>query len=276
MSQGIVGAFSCVLTIFSSSCFGAETFEEVLQEIEANAPKISSWSADLLMRTTVAGMQMDYTGELAGKGQATAMTARMLAGGQTMNMKTVIDEAGVQWIETDAGGVQQIMKIDRSKLEGLEEGAGALAGFGASGMSPTQSPREMLEMYGKLYDLDVEGAESVNGVDTYVLAGTMTDDAKNTLGPSLSQVQAMGASMDWVELAVGQKDGFVRRVRMGSPDSPFLTIDFKNVKINPSLNADRFTYEPPEGAHVMDMTATVQQTLDNQQPSVSVETGDQN
>ncbi len=271
MKQCIL-AFSCVLLLVPSIAQAAEpqTYEEVLEALQSSREAIVSWSSDTVMSMSMGGMTMILSGTMKGKGESLSSEISMDMLGQSIKMRSVTDADGIQWIEMDMMGETQVIKMDMGQLKEL---SGALAGssfpgtMGGSPFGAPESPVNLLESYGEMYDMTLRGREDLDGIAMYILEGKLKESLKEMLDP-LGAAEEMGFSMDKIVIYVGVDDGFVRKtVMLGADDTPFMTNEFMNVVLNPVLDDSLFEYTPPEGVEIMDMSKTLDGGLAGDQSS---------
>ncbi len=112
-------------------------------------------------------------------------------------------------------------------------------------------PRQSAESYNKRFKLAYAGKEKLKGTEIYVLHGELRDEFRKQL-PADSHADAMFGA---VRVTYGVKDGFPRSVEMlGTDGVAWMTRTFKNVKLNGKIDDAVFTYTPPAGVQVIDMS----------------------
>lgn len=233
-----------------------ETFEELLGMVEKTASEIKAWSADMEMEMAMMGMEIKTSGKMTASGgrMFTQMTTNTM--GQDMKIRTILGEDGIQWTEVNVMGRPQVMKVDVKTITG---GASTATGGGPGqpgGMG--QNPRDMLRQYNEMYEMSITGSDTLDEIEVFLLEGKLKEGMEKAIDPTGAMAN-MGMTMDAIRIAIGKKDSFVRKMEMiSSEGKPFMTMLFKNVKLNIDVDESLFTYTPPEGVQVMDMTAMVQ------------------
>jgi outer membrane lipoprotein-sorting protein len=92
------------------------------------------------------------------------------------------------------------------------------------------------------YELEMLADEKVNGADAWVIQGTPKKDSS-------------AGQMGKVRYSFNQENGLlVKMVTDDQAGNPAITIEFTDIKLNPSIDASRFKFEAPDGVQVMDMT----------------------
>lgn len=230
------------------------TYEEILESIAEATASVKTWSADVEMQMNMGGMKINSTGEMFGAGDRVVSDLAMEIGGQLIEVKSVLGDDGIQWTETKAMGQTQIIKLDMSTFDGSEEGSSTMSG--GPGQGSAQDPSKMFEQLGKIYDMTLIGNEVMDGTDTYIVEGTVKEEALKDLDPS----GAAGMTPSKIRVALGTEDGFIRKLeQINANGKSFLTMTFSTIKINPPIDDSVFRYTPPEGANVIDGTKMLTQ-----------------
>lgn len=228
------------------------------------AEDVKTWSADVNTKMGMQGMNMNMKSSMQGIGDQFTATMDMQMPGQSMKMRSVVDNDNMMWIEMDMGGFKQIMKMDMALVQQLGGGNPA-SQFGGGGNTPfntNQHPLKGVADLESLYNMKLEGPADVNGAPAYVVSGTMKDDAAETIGQAPGGAAAMAEMMSGVRMAVRQSDYFPLQIQMLGPNGDAaLTIDYENIQVNPEIDPSIFDYTPPPGANVMDMTPILRQQL---------------
>ena len=272
--------FACIAVVLTAApAYSQDTksVDDILKEMVDAIAGVKSWTADIEMNMNMMGMEMATTGQMkqAGKRSAMEMTMKMqmpgleelaanasginqMMGGITM--KTIMDEDGIQWTEMNMMGQLQVMKMDMNKMmEASDEMFGFSGMMGAGNPFDIMGdPTKMLAMYKEFMDFELDGKDVLNGIEVYVLKGSMKLGMEE-LNPGMEALQSIAPGMDSlmndITMKVGIEDGFVRETSMGEIDGkPIMVMRMNNVKLNVELDESTFRYEPPTGATVMDMT----------------------
>jgi len=234
-----------------------KTTEEVLKDIGAKSAKIQTYAADYDIAMNMGGMAMNLGGDIKGKDKLMAMTMNINMMGQQIAMKMITDNTGMTWMDMDMMGQKQVMKMDMTQAQQMQQQMmpGMPSGMGG----PQNDPRKAAEQHSQMFDLSYTGKEKHGDEDVYVLAGKLKDTAKSSLaaGPAGNAAAGIDVSsmMSSARLKIGVKDGFPRSAEiLGNDDKPWMTQTYKNVKLNASLDDAQFSYTPPAGVQVMDMS----------------------
>ena len=100
----------------------------------------------------------------------------------------------------------------------------------------TFSPNKYLFQYPENFYSDLDGTETLNGKDVYVL----------TLKPR------EGGYVKSAKLWVGKDDWIIKKIYIVTEEST-ATYSLKNVQTNTGVSNSKFTFTPPEGTEVIDM-----------------------
>jgi len=186
-------------------------------------------------------------------------------GGQKMKMLMIFDGKH-QWSEArlGQGGRSLPTQVNRIVLSGLTTterpfdtgfhlmGSGLFAGEDLPG-----TVRTLL----RLYDLKSVRTEKVDGVLCDVLEGTLNEVAfaahlrKSRQDPTNLAAQGMKNSMRFARLYFARSDHFIRKYESGTKRDNLVTFaSLSKVRLNPRLPADTFSYTPPPGVTVQDVT----------------------
>lgn len=212
----------------------AQTLEEIAQKLAEAYQKVESLSADF--RTTqnisMGGMEqkMDLKGEmemLRDGGQLKVrmeQTGQQSFAGQQQDIKMLMVSDGVNtWVLNEQGDGQKMAMKMKAEPE------------------QAQDPKAMLEAMREAGDVKVVGDEQIDGQDTWVLEIT----------PSGPAAQAMARQKMWFRKDIGMQ---VQMIGYDASGKEVMKSVVTDVKLNPSIPEDRFTFTPPEGVQVMDMT----------------------
>jgi outer membrane lipoprotein-sorting protein len=120
---------------------------------------------------------------------------------------------------------------------------------------------KMLEMYKALMDFELAGKDVVNGIEVYVLKGSMKIGMEES-DPAMEALRSLAPGMDSfmsdITMRVGIEDGFICETSMGEINGePIMVMRMNNVKLDVEIDESTFRYEPPAGITVMDMTEMI-------------------
>jgi hypothetical protein len=273
----IIACIALVLTAAPAYSQDTESVDDILKKMVDAMSGLKSWTADIEMNMNLMSMEMSTTGQMkqAGKRSAMEMTMKMqmpgleglgelademdkMMGG--IKMKTVMDEDGIQWTEMNMMGQLQVMKMDMNKMMEASSEMAGLSGImgGGNPFELMGDPVKMLEMYKALMDFEFVGKDVLDGIEVYVLKGSMKIGIEES-NPAMEALSALAPGMDSITsditMKVGIEDGFVRETTMGEMDGkPIMVMRMKNVKLDVEIDESTFRYEPPAGVTVMDMT----------------------
>lgn len=236
----------------------AQDATEIIEELKSKIGDLKSFSADMTMTMGMAGMMIESEGKVIVLDDKMALDMTMDMMGQKMATRSVLDATGMMWSETDFGGMKQIVKMDMNKMvEQSAEMTGLPAPSGGLGGNPVEAVEQMLNTF----DLQLDGKDTINGVEVYRLSATVKDELKGQMDPT-GQMANMGVSLGGVRMAFGIEDGFPREYAMlDDGGNPIMSMAYSNLVLNPEIDASIFNYTPPEGAQVMDMTAMIEQQM---------------
>jgi hypothetical protein len=265
-----------VITLGSACAFAADpsNIEELKAAFKPFEGENTSYTADyaMTMDMTATGQpeaaamgEMNASGGMKAKGDKMLMNMTMSMGVQGQSMEMKMDMHTVDTTMTmimDMNGMKQAMKMDMSVLSGMAEKLGvpeAALNSSNMGMGMMGDPSKMLEQYGQMYDLVLEGKETVNGEETYIVSAKMKAETLENFS-KVPMLQAQ-ASMyeDAQKIYLGVKDGFVRKMTMGN----YMTITYSNVNLGATVTDAELAVELPGNIQVMDLTPMLEQMYGN-------------
>lgn len=161
---------------------------------------------------------------------------------------TMVHDGEFIWTEMDnpmAGG-KQVMKMSAEAAKDMQ----AQAGFGGGFSSEQLDPAAQAKMLAEMMDLAVTSIEG----GTVRLEGAMTEEFKEKMGAGAAIFGENG--MGKVILTLDEKTGAMRKMVMGDVANPLITMNYEDMKLIPAgdLPADAFSYTPPDGVQVQDMS----------------------
>jgi hypothetical protein len=259
-------AVGAVLILASASLAAqeAKSFADLVEIFRSKNLKYESWTNDYEMDMAMQGMTLSGRGTQTAKGDRMVQNMTMDVMGQTMSVKSVVDENGIMWSETNAMGQHMVMKMDMSVMMKLSEEMAGLdfPGMGDGFNNLNQDPLEVLESFSAMYQAESIAEETKDGVPVYTIKARLQDGASEGYDPT-GMMAAMGMSMDKMDLSIGREDGFMRHMAiLGADGAPIMTMAMKNLKFNVDIPDATFEYTPPAGVQIMDMTEQMQEMLD--------------
>jgi len=215
----------------SSVAVADEKLDAVEKELIKAWEKFESMTADVTMNMNMQGMTNKGTGtfEIDNKGGKDKfrmeMNSEMDMGGQKMtNTTSTVGDGEFVYSVNEAMGQKTAMKMKPGQ-----------------GQASAPVGRQMFDSLKEQFDLKVLPDETVDGDAAYVL------EAKPK--------QSMGSPIAMMKMYFVKKHGIMVKMRgMDAAGTEVMTMDYKNVKINPKIDASRFVFKAPEGVQVMDMT----------------------
>lgn len=265
MKTAMIGLM-CIGLMLTRGAFAADptNFEELKDYVAKKAGTYETYRMDLNMSANVQGMDMTYTGKIAGKGKQTKMDMDMDMMGQLMKMSMITDADNVLHMLVDGAGQKQAIKMDLNVLKDLAEEMGVPESMlNQNSMTGVGNPSEMLEQFDEYYDVEFKGKEKLDGEDVYVIGATINEETLKTMASNPTMAQGVAAMKVGTTVYVSAKDGFVRKTVQGAPDQPTVTMTFTNIELNPSIPDETFVFKAPEGMQVMDMTDMLRAQLGN-------------
>ncbi len=232
---------ACVLIVVAmlghSAAVRAETLADVEKFIGDKWDKLKSASYDMEMSSNNEGQGYSMKMTSAGKSEVmrdgdkvkihmdTKTTNDMVAAGnstKTEMLSTMVVDGEFAYTMMDNSGQKSVMK---TKAQSFSDGAGG-KGF-----------LKMLKEHGELALLP---DETVDGKATYVIEG---------------KAKGAAAGGQNSKYYFSKENGMVIQSVSGSADGKAKTImKITNIKIDPAIAADRFTFTAPAGVQVTDMT----------------------
>jgi len=223
-----------------------KTADEVVLFAGEKMATYKTWSADYRQSMNMMGMAMNMNGKISFQ-QPTAMrmAIEMIMMGSTNQMLMVQGADKIMWQEMHVMGQNQIMKMDLNKIPTNSPMAAAMS-------AQMSNPQEQWKKSREMYDFTLVGAETVSGQPVYVLEGVMKKDAKLPAGQQAEMMKMMGKT----RMCIGKNDGFFYKMEQFDKENAtiVMTMEFSNIKLNPTFAADTFKYEPAKDAKVTDMT----------------------
>ena len=253
-----------------------QSYEDLLKILQPKLDQLETYSADMEMSMNMGSMSMNFGGKMQGKGTKSATSVDIDMLGQQISTRTVVDGTGTAWMDMDMMGQRMVMKMN---MEDMMEMSNEMMGGGlgnALGGGASQDPRRMLAMMNEMYEMTPAGMADIDGTKVYVVGGNLRDEVYGAANGETDDPDVDAdaedipfdpatilGTMSGVRLYLGAEDGFVRKMEMVADDgSVTMTQNYKNVVINAPIDDSVFTFTPPDGVEVMDMTGMMQAAVD--------------
>jgi len=236
---------------------GPTTYEEMKDVLRSKGLSHTTLKADFTMDMNMQGAAMKATGDIQGKEGAMIMNMTMDMPGmpQGMAMKMTMDLDGVMWIESSTGGMNQVIKMDMTKMKAMMEKAGMDLPFDSSMadfLGQMTDPVAFLENSEPYLNFTFEGMDTVNGDAVYVLNADVKAAGFQGFDPTGMLGRMGGGKIDSYKMYLGVDDGFMRKMELGV-EGMTMVQTYSNIRLNEEMSDDLFVYTPPAGAQVMDM-----------------------
>lgn len=224
-----------VLLVGFASTVSAESVDELITRLEKQEASLKTW--ELNGTTTMKGsfMSMDSTmKQVASRTADGAVKMRMEVKGKSTIMgasepqemaQTMVSDGKIMWSEQKAMGQTQVAKMAADPKMASQ--------FGQF--------REMIKEEG--VTATVKGTEEVNGEPCTVLEIARKDGDQTT------------TVTNWIS----DKSGLMLKMTMTSPMMGEVVTTITSYKINESVDESLFSYTPPAGVQVNDLTAMAEQ-----------------
>lgn len=231
------------IPLWASEATGSEDAKAILDKIQQAAGEMNSFEADMSMSMSVMNQPMNMTGHMAVlKPDLMRMTMTMPPQGDMQ----IVSDGATMW--TYIPMMNMVQKIDASVMKQ----APGMGGPGAQMEDPTKTIQQMDPA-----TVQFLGEEMCDGQTCYVIEGALPQQAKQMGGQFVPEKMKAWAA---------QADGIPRKIEMmDSSGTPMMTMTFTNVKINTEFPENHFTFTPPPGAQIMDMTETIRSMMKQQQ-----------
>ncbi len=255
------------LLMFGVTAFAAEP--KNIEELKAHFATFEardSFTADYSMtmdmaasgQPQAAGMgEMAMSGKLTTKGEQMRMSMEMnmgeALGGMEMNMDQVMGEDMVMHMLIDMQGMVQAMKMDMNVMAEMAEELGVPASAfssGNMGIGMMGNPSKILETYEEMYDLEIEGKETLNDEEVYVVSAALKADVLENFEANPLLAGQIAMFKDGQKIYLGVNDGVMRKMDTGS----MMSMTLRNVDFDAKIDSSVFTLEIPEGTMEMDLT----------------------
>lgn len=234
--------------VWSATGAAQTTYDDVVAELDANAPEAESLRFDFTAQT---GAGTTMTGNVVAQGALSNAEFTSEAATGTSDIRVVAVEDGTQWVKMVTNDQPMVMKIDPKVYEGRDPK------IRAKSMMDTQQgasqfisdPRNSWRRMSALFDFTVSEEDG-----NYILEGTPKGG---------EPVTVPAGQFDKVVFHVNKTDGYPRHALFQTVDgTAFLTVDLENLEFGVTPEEGAFEFTPGEGAMVMDLTPMIQQQLD--------------
>lgn len=263
-------AVTCLMTtafILTGGALAAEptNFEELKAYVGKVAGTYDTYKMDMTMTANTQGMEINFTGQVIGKGEEVKMDVDMDMMGQIMKMTMITDADNMMHMLIDAAGQKQAMKMDMNVMKEIAEEMGVPESLlNQNAMGNMGNPKMMLDQFGDFYDVTFKGKEKLGDEDVYVVSAVLNEKTIESMSknPAMAEGVAMAKGMA-TTVYVSAKDGFVRKTVQGDPEMPTNTMTYSNIELNTEIPDDTFVLQVPDGMQVMDMTEMLKMQLGN-------------
>jgi outer membrane lipoprotein-sorting protein len=224
----------CVV-LFPAAVLAGDTLESVEKNIAEKWTALSSMSAKMTMVSEMdmggqkvsmkAVSTFEYMKEDGKELYRQEMTSEQKfgAGEGTKSAATYVDDGEFLWVLQEQMGNKMVMKQKTGQMQGNAGG------------------EKMLKDLHERLNLKLLPDKEVDGADCHVIEGTPKKAAPMRPAKELYYF--------------GKDHGLLAKmVGMDADGKETMTLTFSDLEIDPDLDPERFVFEVPEGAQVMDMT----------------------
>ncbi|HOD50976.1 MAG TPA: hypothetical protein PLM14_03075 [Candidatus Hydrogenedentes bacterium] len=240
--RAILALLPGIICLAVASAASAKELAEIEDELSAQWDKVSAYSAKIEMKGQslrgATNVEISGKGTLEGMKKNASMVYRLeldqtLTMGESAmpNKMLVVHDGTGMFTQTSMMGQTMVFKSKADKQSQIVSPGG----------------REAFKQMHEQYDIKVLPGDNLNGEPVYVFELRPKQDAEK-------QSNAAGKpQFDKTLLSLSRKTGFpIRMLMFGQEETPLMTVDYRDYKIDPKLDPARFTYTPPPGAVVMD------------------------
>jgi len=256
-----------IVGMAGACAFAADTttVEELKAHFKAVAGEVDTFTGDykISMDMAAAGQPappgmgtMDIGGTLLVRAESMRMDISMEVpmGDQVMVMKMkILKMDGMMNMMMDMNGMIQAMKMDLTVLSELAESLGvpeSALNSNDMGMSMMGNPAKMLEKLEETATLTVDGKETLDGEEVYVLSAKPKEEMLESLQKLPVLQQQAGMFTQGMKVYLGAKDGIMRKMEMGN----FMTMTLGNIDLEAEISDADLELVIPDGIQVIDMT----------------------
>jgi len=252
---------SLVLVLLVAGFARGETLGEIIRAVEEKSRSMKDMSCDMKMHMDVMKQKMSAEGEMKMLlPDKFMMSLRMKMPDMNMNMDMkMVSDGQVMYQDIETGDRRMVNRID-VKAAGIKMNMGTLPGMGGPGVGMTPSAAQCLRELETMMDVE-QKADVVldDGQSAWVIEGKFKPAAFRMMeGPAKLRQQGLDAfksQMAGMRLYIGKRDKYLNRMEfLAGTGETVGGMEFSNLKINSGLTAADFTYAPPEGVTVNDMT----------------------
>ncbi|MCX7887850.1 MAG: hypothetical protein N3B01_11440 [Verrucomicrobiae bacterium] len=244
-----------VSAISATAATTPQTVEDVMKFAAGKSVEYKTWTAEMLQKLNLMGIPLTLRGQTWFKAPRLSRTEmEMPLVGAVGKMTTVLGSDGVMWQEMDLLGHKKVTKIN---MNTLASNLTARSGFNMDALH-TPDPVRQWENTRQYMDYSLLPTDTIEGQPMWVLEAKWKSEAATN--PVLAQ---QAATIGKMRVYIGQQDGFTHRIEQfdKTGTKPVVTIDFRKIKLNETLDDTLFQYKPPAGVEAIDMTEMSSQLL---------------
>ena len=226
---------SIMMIVLGVGFLGAdEKTERIIAELETKASKVSSCSADIAMTMDMMGQKMTTNGKYLFKTPNKIHMETDIDMG-AMKMKQIyISDGKTAWAYQPT--MNMVTKFDMEKLtdEMKEGGMGQKPG-------DISKPFQGFDKESVTFDRK----DKIEDSEVYVFQGK----------PQAAGMQNLPFTISKMEIWIGADNGLAQKMILFDDEGKeIMTQSYSNIEVNVDLDDSKFTFTPPEGVQVMDMT----------------------
>jgi len=252
------------VVLLSSVSFAAETTdkeltpEKILEFVKKERADVKSLTATMSMITYVMNNETATKGKIFLKGEDNfRLEGKISAMGGIMNYDTLmISDGKIFWqvmIAPD-GKPRQVMKFSAEMFKDMP-GAEGLGGLFSQ--QTGSDPFETAEKTSESFDLKYTGKRELNGEEVYIIEGTIKEETASRLEKIFAMTGAKPEDSvpAALKMQISTSTGVPLKIEQKTKSGkPYMNIEYSEIKFNTGLKDELFTYTPPEGVNVMDLS----------------------
>jgi len=218
----------------------ADEKAEVMERIRKLAEDVRSFKAKMTVRTAMMGSTVTWRGEVTVKKPNMYKSVMNMNLGGVPGEQVTISDGRTQWIYQSQ--MKMVMKLDLKRLEEAGVGEYQKEKAGKDITKPFMGiDRESIRYLGK---------ESLDGREVYVFEGKPKGSFRG-----LKMGEGGVSPPARVRVWVGAKDGLLyKEVFYNDKGTEMMSVEFEEVHVNVPIGDEEFSFTPPEGTQVVDMT----------------------
>lgn len=235
-SSRVLRMLAAVASLTLTARLSAATLEEIEKAVDAQFAKINSATYDMSTTLDMAGQGYTNKSESTGKNE-------MLRDGAKWKMRMESKSSGSMTI---AGNTT---KSDTTSLVVVD-------GDFAYSMSDTGGQKSVMKMKGDVYAKSAGGKAMFDALRTSMDVAVLPDETVDGVAAYVLDLKPKQAAAGMkMKYYISKENGMPLQILSITEDGkPQMTTKMTNIKINPAIPADRFTFTPPAGVTVTDMT----------------------